>query len=81
MALTNGRLAKCDRCGKEHFCKELKPTHLDGGLTEVRKFEDLPDGWETHHSYGVGLLCTDCNATYEKAIRGFKAGYYVEEVE
>lgn len=76
MAIIKGELATCDRCGATHFCRELDDTHLDGGFTTVKNYEQLPDGWDNHYSDDIGLLCPSCEEDYRKTIRGFKFGYY-----
>lgn len=74
----NGRLIKCDRCGKETFCKANGEGELDGGYTRWNKFEDA-SGWS--HELGIGDLCPDCTQKFKelkdnfaKKVEEFKGG-------
>ena len=58
----NGRLVKCDRCGKETFCKTIGDKEIDGGFTRWSKFEE-PEGWS--HEHDIGDLCPSCTQEYQ----------------
>jgi hypothetical protein len=70
MAQINGRLTICDRCGEQVFSKYTGEGVTDGGYTRWDKFENLPDGWESHYD-GIGMLCPKCNEEYKKLIENF----------
>lgn len=69
MSFVNGRIYKCDRCGKEVFRKCTGEGETDGGFTRWNEFDPLPVGWNTHRE--TGLLCRDCNNQYESMLKKF----------
>ena len=60
---TNGRMIKCDRCGKEIFCQANGEGEMDGGFTRWTKFEEA-EGWS--HEHGIGDLCPECTQEYQR---------------
>lgn len=69
MAVMNGRITICDRCGEQVFSKSIGKGEMDGGYTRWNEFEPLPDGWKKH--LDVGQLCPKCNEEYARLIEQF----------
>lgn len=77
MATIEGRMTICDRCKAEHFSKLEKKIPTDGGYSETKIYEDLPEGWNNYcFSSDIGTLCPCCDDEYKKMIAKFKEGYY-----
>ena len=75
---TNGRLIKCERCGKEIFCKVKSDVVRDDNNTRWNKFEDAV-GWS--YVFFVGDLCPRCTKKYQKFQKGFKrSNYFAKKV-
>jgi phage FluMu protein Com len=65
----NGKLMKCDRCGKLLFLQENGEGDLDGGYTRWNKFVNSPKGWESYEFFNdkkYKLLCPKCNELYKE---------------
>ena len=82
MGSVNGKILRCDRCGKEIFLKATGEGEADGGFTRWNKFEEAPEGWE-YYTEVHGDLCPNCSAKLEKILEDFKKTMhkYNSEVE
>lgn len=76
MSSCNGRLLTCNRCGKTTFLKHIGTGETDGGWTHWDKFEPAA-GWDMIS--GLGDVCPDCKAEYNKVFEEYRNGCRREE--
>jgi uncharacterized C2H2 Zn-finger protein len=69
VASEKGLLLTCDRCGHWEFLKYLGREGLDGGYTQIDRYEDMPDTWL--HEQQIGYLCPSCAELFREWIVDF----------
>lgn len=74
MAEKLGKRLICNRCGNEVFLECIGEAEADGGFTRWNKFEEAPEGWETHMvGKNAETLCPECNYEWLQLARDFMA--------
>lgn len=65
-----GKLITCDRCHEQVFLErdESKDVSRDGGFTQYKGFQPIPNGWARRLDRN---LCPDCNAYFAEVIADF----------
>lgn len=76
MAIVNGQLTTCDRCGTQIFRRATGNGEADGGFTRWNNFESYPEGWrlvdipiknKKVHSGSI-RVCPKCSALWDKIL-------------
>lgn len=75
MADQKGKLKTCDRCGAQVFLKHTGTDVLDGGYTQLDKYETAPAGWNSYNLSKVyRTLCPACAERWEEICSAFMEG-------